>query len=319
MSTYALVGIAEICFMTAPVDQCKECCPRNETLDIQYKLFTRSNPTIFQVIPSNDVAGLRASGFNLNNPTVIYLMGFSESSSGISTSTVRNAFLTADDYNFIAVDWSRLIAFPWYITAVRNTRYMGRQLANFIQFLNENGFPASSVHIVGFSLGAEAAGFAGKQLRSRGLLVGRITGLDPAYPGYSFTNNDGHLAKGDAAFVDVLHTNPVLGFPTPIGDVDFYANAGSFIQPGCWIDELFKNSEFAYIYGCSHVRAWRLYAESLSNPYGFPATRCRDWTSASRRCRFETDGYMGIAASATLTGKMYFHTNSKPPFAKNGP
>lgn len=63
-----------------------------------------------------------------------------------------------------------------YITAVRNTRYMGRQLANFIQFLNGNGFPASSVHIVGFSLGAEAAGFAGKYLRSRGLLVGRITG-----------------------------------------------------------------------------------------------------------------------------------------------
>ncbi|XP_047031861.1 pancreatic lipase-related protein 2 [Helicoverpa zea] len=314
------IGIAEICFMTAPVGQCAHCCPRDDAVDIQYKLFTRLNPTTFQILPPNDVNGIRATNFNFANPTVIYLMGFSESTSGVGTSTVRDAHLAAADYNFIAVDWSRLIVFPWYVSAVRNTRYMGVRLADFIQFLNSIGVPASSIHVVGFSLGAEAAGFTGKNLRSRGLLLGRITGLDPAYPGYSLSNNDGHLAKGDAAFVDVLHTNPgVFGFLRPIGDVDFYANPGSWIQPGCWVDELIKNREFRFVYGCSHVRAWRLYSESLSNPRGFPATLCLDWTSATRPCSFQGDGYMGIAAGPPMSGKMYFKTNGSPPFARNGP
>ncbi|XP_075980166.1 pancreatic lipase-related protein 2 [Anticarsia gemmatalis] len=313
------IGIAEICFMSAPIGQCSYCCPRDDTVDIQYQLYTRSNPTTYQVIPVNDTAGLRASGFDFANPTVIYLMGFSESTQGIGTTTVKNAFLAAGNYNFIAVDWSRLIVFPWYITAVRNTRYMGRRLAGFIQFLDSVGVPVSTLHVVGFSLGAEAAGFAGKRLRSQGLVLGRITGLDPAYPGYGLANSDGHLSRGDAAFVDVLHTNPILGFPTAIGDVDFYANPGSFVQPGCWIDQLIVNREFRYIYGCSHVRAWRLYSESLTNPAGFPATRCRDWTSATSRCSFQTDGYMGIGAAPPMAGKMYFLTNTKPPFARNGP
>uniref|UniRef100_A0A2H1WZN2 SFRICE_020050 n=1 Tax=Spodoptera frugiperda TaxID=7108 RepID=A0A2H1WZN2_SPOFR len=245
------IGIAEICFMSAPIGQCGYCCPHDDTQDIQYKLFTRSNPTTFQIIPPNDVNALRRTSFDFSNPTVIYLMGFSESVSGVGTTTVRDAHLAARNYNFIAVDWSRLIVFPWYISAVRNTRYMGRKLADFIQFLDSVGVPASSIHVVGFSLGAEAAGFGGKNLRSRGLLLGRITGLDPAYPGYSLSNNDGHLAKGDAAFVDVLHTNPgVFGFLRPIGDVDFYANPGDWIQPGCWVDELIRNREFRWLQSC---------------------------------------------------------------------
>lgn len=63
-----------------------------------------------------------------------------------------------------------------YVQAVQNTRYMGSQLISFIQFLEAAGVPASSLHVIGFSLGAEAAGFAGKGLKSRGIMIGRITG-----------------------------------------------------------------------------------------------------------------------------------------------
>lgn len=53
--------------------------------------------------------------------------------------------------------------------------------------------------------------------------------------------------------MDVLHTNPGLfGFPQAIGDVDFYPNPGQWIQPGCWLDELVKNSELNYF--CKYVR-----------------------------------------------------------------
>lgn len=47
--------------------------------------------------------------------------------------------------------------------------------------------------------------------------------------------------------------------------------------------------------GCSHNRAWRLYAESVQNPTGFPATKCREWRSPSS-CSFSIDGYMGFGA-----------------------
>ncbi|XP_052755061.1 pancreatic lipase-related protein 2 [Galleria mellonella] len=314
------IGVSEVCFMSAPVGQCSYCCPRNDTLDVQYQLFTRANPTSPQTIPERDVEGLQRTNFDFNNPTVIYLMGFSESINGISTTTLRNAYLSSGDYNFISVDWSRLIVFPWYVTAVRNTRYMGRRLARFVQYMNGIGVRASSLHVIGFSLGAEAAGFAGKELRRRGLVLGRITGLDPAYPGYSLTNSNDHLARGDAIFVDVLHTNPgVLGFPQPIGDVDFYPNFGMWIQPGCWVDQLIRDKQISFIYGCSHNRAWRLYAESVINPTGFPATHCRNWKGPLRECRFRTNGYMGFGAQPPMTGKMYLETNEKPPFARNGP
>ncbi|CAK1587112.1 unnamed protein product [Parnassius mnemosyne] len=314
------IGAVEICYMPAPVGDCSNCCPRDDSVDIQYKLFTRSHPTTFQTVPSNNFAVLARTDFNTSKPTVIYIMGFSEVITGPSTTTLKREYLTVSDCNFISVDWSRLIAFPWYVTAVRNTRYMGTKLADFIQYMDSVGARASSLHIIGFSLGAEAAGFAGKILKTRGIQVGWITGLDPAYPGYRFTNREGHLSKGDAAFVDVIHTNPgIFGFLQPIGDVDFYPNYGSWIQPGCWVDELVKHKEIRFIYGCSHNRAWRIYAESLRNPTGFPATLCKQWKSPSSNCGFTVDGYMGIAARPPMRGIMYLETNQKPPFAKNGP
>ena len=58
--------------------------------------------------------------------------------------------------------------------------------------------------------------------------------------------------------MDVLHTNPgVFGFLRPIGDVDFYANPGSWIQPGCWVDELIKNREFRFV--CKYVICLHFY------------------------------------------------------------
>ncbi|CAK1555731.1 unnamed protein product [Leptosia nina] len=313
-------GAVQVCFMPAPVGLCEDCCPRNDNIDIKYKLFTRPFFRKFEIIKVNDLESVTRSRFNASYPTVMYLFGFSEASTGVSTVTLRNAYLSTGNYNFISVDWSRLIAFPWYVSAVENTRYVAKRLADFIEFLDSAGVPVGTLHLIGFSLGAEAAGFTGKELKTRGLILGRITGLDPAYPGYSLYDSAGHLSKGDAAFVDVIHTNPgVFGFPKPIGDVDFYPNFGEWIQPGCWIDQLVKNRQINFIYGCSHNRAWRLYAESLRNPTGFPATTCMDWMNATSPCIFTIDGYMGFGSQPPANGKLYLKTNERSPFARNGP
>ena len=65
-------------------------------------------------------------------------------------------------------------------------------------------------HIVGHSLGAHIAGYAGEKLismnREAGKL-GRITALDPAQPLFQNTPEFVRLDPGDADFVDVIHTD----------------------------------------------------------------------------------------------------------------
>jgi hypothetical protein len=68
---------------------------------------------------------------------------------------------------------------PWYIAAVRNCQVVGLYLARFLDYLDSRGIPLSHVHVIGFSLGAEVAGFTGKHLRAgKAPRLPRITGED---------------------------------------------------------------------------------------------------------------------------------------------
>lgn len=69
-----------------------------------------------------------------------------------------------------------------YWNAVQNVPRVGRYLARFIKFLNENGVDMQRLHMVGFSLGAEVAGFAGKTLKELNLRLPRITGMSVCEP-----------------------------------------------------------------------------------------------------------------------------------------
>lgn len=69
---------------------------------------------------------------------------------------------------------------------------------------------------------------------------------------------------------------------------------------------------------CGHNRAWRYYAESVENPYGFPASRCPKWRSGIQaNCAWKPEAYMGFAADSKYRGKFYLSTNSRSPFARN--
>lgn len=75
----------------------------------------------------------------------------------------------------IVVDWGSLCSFPYYAAAVKNTRLVGKYLARFLKFLhNSRVIPIDEVHLIGFSLGAEVAGFTGKALGKN--VLPRITG-----------------------------------------------------------------------------------------------------------------------------------------------
>ena len=73
--------------------------------------------------------------------------------------------------NVIVVGWSGGAGFP-YNQAVANTRVVGAQVAGLLHVLAEFGVNVENVHVIGHSLGAQVAGYAGA--RTPGL--GRITG-----------------------------------------------------------------------------------------------------------------------------------------------
>uniref|UniRef100_A0A1B0CAW3 Lipase domain-containing protein n=1 Tax=Lutzomyia longipalpis TaxID=7200 RepID=A0A1B0CAW3_LUTLO len=114
------------------------------------------------------------------------------------------------------------------------TRLVGMYVAEKIQELIETSqADVSRFHIIGHSLGAHIAGFAGAQIKSP--KIRRITALDPALPNFQrFKDPDLRLDASDADFVDVIHTSGgTLGAYAPIGSADFYVNGGTPPQPGC--------------------------------------------------------------------------------------
>lgn len=96
-----------------------------------------------------------------------------------------------------------------------------------------------NVHIVAHSLGAQIASFAAKEYTNiTGNKIRRLTGLDPAGPGFDFPLKiySERIDSSDAAFVDIIHVDGgVRGMISPVGTVDFYPNGGKSypLQPYC--------------------------------------------------------------------------------------
>ncbi|OWK07568.1 PNLIP, partial [Cervus elaphus hippelaphus] len=141
----------------------------------------------------------------------------------------QNLF-TVESVNCICVDWkggSR----TGYTQATQNIRIVGAEVAYLVDVLKSSfEYSLSDVHVIGHSLGAHAAGEAGR--RTNGA-IGRITGLDPAEPCFEGTPELVRLDPSDAQFVDVIHTDaapiiPNLGFGMSqvVGHLDFFPNGG---------------------------------------------------------------------------------------------
>uniref|UniRef100_A0A2K6PZ83 Triacylglycerol lipase n=1 Tax=Rhinopithecus roxellana TaxID=61622 RepID=A0A2K6PZ83_RHIRO len=193
-----------------------------------------------------------------------------------------------ESVNCICVDWkggSR----TGYTQASQNIRIVGAEVAYFVEVLKSAfGYSPSNVHVIGHSLGAHAAGEAGR--RTNGT-IGRITGLDPAEPCFQGTPELVRLDPSDAQFVDVIHTDgapivPNLGFGMSqvVGHLDFFPNGG-VEMPGCEknilsqivdIDGIWEGTrDFA---ACNHLRSYKYYTDSIVNPDGFAGFPCASYS-----------------------------------------
>ncbi|CAM4982006.1 unnamed protein product [Rotaria socialis] len=269
-----------------------------------------------------------------SKPTKLLIHGFLERADSQWYIDMKNAILSVDDINVIMVDWTQGNGFP-YDQASANTQMVGAEVALFINYLiKQHGSKSTDFHIIGHSLGAQAAGYAGSRVPG----LGRITGLDPAGPSFENTDPRVRLDPTDALFIDVIHTdgahNLLLGLGTlqRMGHADFYPNGG-MDQPGCpktpgKIINLILQLGTMNIDGfsatalCSHVASVRLFTDSVLNqcPYvSYPCTSMDDFNAG--KCSLDCDGRtrhcnrMGYWASPSDgNGSLYLKTQDASAF-----
>ncbi|KAA0712172.1 Lipoprotein lipase [Triplophysa tibetana] len=308
--------------------------------------FSLRNP--FQ--PDNDVCYIvrgnpvTLSSCEFNNTSKTFLVIHGWTVIGLFESWVEKLvaalYEREKDANVIVVDWLET-AQDHYVVAAQNTKIVGKEIGLFIDWLEEiTNIPLEKLHLIGYSLGAHVAGFAGSHATNK---VGRITGrfdsftacirLDPAGPDFEGVHAHRRLSPDDAHFVDVLHTftrrslGLSIGIQQPVGHVDIYPNGGSF-QPGCNLrGALEKIANFGILaineaLKCEHERSVHLFIDSLLNEEeAGKAYRCgsnemfeRGMCLQCRKNRCSTVGYDVSKVRKARSAKMFTMTRASVPF-----
>lgn len=239
---------------------------------------------------TDSLEAIKAAGFEPQKRTTILVHGFTQSYPNTTWLRRSRALFEVNHYvarhNLFIMDWGRSSQGP-FSQAAAMVSGMGSFLANFIMKLTDLGADRMRIHVIGHSLGAHVAGFAGKRLMPR---IGRITALDPAGPcfGKIFSNSPAdRLAADDAYEVDVYHyDDDFLGLPGQHGQFDVYVNGGSS-QPGCtdnvnamfqaMITMIFRRNR---VLSESHTRSTEVVTDLLSRTgCQEVAYECRDYPS----------------------------------------
>ncbi|KAJ2948160.1 hypothetical protein O0L34_g9968 [Tuta absoluta] len=303
----------------ASVQEFPEVANNNETrlwgwvyeTDVEFRLFTRNNPFEYQVININDSASLHNSLFNFNNKVKLLTHGWLNHGSSPMPESIKEAYLNVSDINIIVVDWG-IAANVNYILASYNVAMVGMILTQFLNFLIEEGVSMDDMHLIGHSLGAHVVGIAGAFVKKGP--IDTITGLDPAFPLFTYGNKDARLDKHDARHVEVIHTcGGYLGFKSPLGHIDFYPNGGTR-QPGCGYD----------IRGlCAHNRAHMFFSESIVSVVPFTAVRCESYDELyyTGTCKGTGETLLmgGFDIHYGKDGVYYLKTNAQSPYALGDP
>lgn len=227
------------------------------------------------------------------------------------------------------VDWAGG-SLPLYTQATANTRLVGLELAYLIRKLrDDHGLRTEDVHIIGHSLGAHTAGYAGERIPN----IGRITALDPAEPYFQGMSTQVRLDPSDAMFVDVIHTDarsfflleiPGYGMSVPCGTVDFYPNNGKE-QPGCTLSQessalipltLIKDGieeASRVLLACNHVRAIKLFTDSINGKCPYVAHRCPSYQHFTAgkcfKCNNGNCALMGYHSATPYTSAQFTNTS----------
>ncbi|XP_065216920.1 phospholipase A1 2-like isoform X2 [Planococcus citri] len=284
-------------------------------------MYTReSNSPIKLDLPIKNNSLLRGK-ISKEKPLVLIIHGFISDGEEKWTKELVQAYLKRKDAVVGVVDWSSTAKTINYFDAVDAVPNVADQLIRFIKLLiKEFQVKPKNIHIIGHSLGAHIAGNVGKGIAS----IHRITGLDPA--GIGFIDQSStvlSLSKTDATFVDVAHTNSILGNFQLLGSVDFFINDNDRIQPGCNQ----TNDQDTHFYHkikhheCSHRLAIHYFIESINNSKClFVASETKERANKIFSKDFDPkrDTVLGLDTfKYKARGKLYITTNKFSPYCRN--
>ncbi|XP_068154425.1 phospholipase A1 [Drosophila tropicalis] len=273
-----------------------------QQLRMHFYLFKREFPECGREMDFTNEKKWSQSGYNASLPTRIMIHGWMSQSRGSFNRDLKDAYLKRGDYNVIVTDWSTNSANINYFSVVKLIESFGAQLVQFTRELNRQ-FQANydDMYLIGHSLGAQIAGAAGKRLHPE--QYNTIFALDPAGPKFRHRSTEFRIDATDAKYVESIHTSGNFGFLRPTGSATFYPNYGLY-QRSC------------YYLGCSHIRSYQMFAESINSIRGFWGTPCtrngNKWQcDQSQRQSIQ----MGGEPSNRKNGIFYVKTSSSDPFA----
>ena len=202
------------------------------------------------------------------------------------------------------------------------------------------------MHLIGHSLGAHVCGLVGKKLKLKGFILERVTGLDPAGPGFEqpllWSDGLSRDSRDSAAYVDVIRTSRLLGFRgAPLGHREFFPNNGHN-QLGCDPKIQFDKSDsdepfnfFKFINPldlnlsvlftkpniiCNHARAHQYFIESILDNSRFRAVTCSNFINfQAKTCGPKSIvNVMGFFSSPPKNGLVetyYLETGDSSPYS----
>ncbi|CRK97871.1 CLUMA_CG011246, isoform A, partial [Clunio marinus] len=240
--------------------------------------------------------------FNKNRPTVLYISGWFMNPKSENSQFLIKAYLKRGDYNLLVLDWGDY-SVGFYDAVMIRISIIARIIGESFTELFDNGLNTKTFHCVGHSFGAHACGIIGRELYRKSNQkhkLNRITGLDPAGPGFfPVASFEKPLNKNDAEFVDAIHSDVFfVGTKFTVGHVDFYPNF-NMMQPACPSPSADSFFDFVNLM-CSHLNAVRYFADSMKRGNGklFPSRQCDSWEEfIEEKCRTNTLNYMGIQAN----------------------
>ena len=131
-----------------------------------------------EILSTDNESSITNSTFDPLRKVKFIVHGFTQDGQSGWVTQMTLELLKKAAMNVIVVDWGLgSSVLNLYDAAAGNTRLVGVQVADMIDVLNRKFQVAlKKFHIIGHSLGAMVAGFAGEKLRKGGKIIGRITG-----------------------------------------------------------------------------------------------------------------------------------------------
>uniref|UniRef100_A0A1A9WQ29 Lipase domain-containing protein n=1 Tax=Glossina brevipalpis TaxID=37001 RepID=A0A1A9WQ29_9MUSC len=276
---------------------------------IEFFVYTKQSSDNSMPLEVN-VESIVRSGIDLQKPTTFAIHGVFDSENFEEYEVIRDTKFEIEDDNVIVVDYRYLTYY--FFPDLRNASTIASIVTDsitelFVLLHNTFDLDFKRVHVVGFCLGGQIAGFLGQRIYDNfNMKIGRITALDPfGLLYFSSTPDNERLSPDDAEYVEVIHTNAgEFGFKSPCGHADYYPNGGT-TQPGC-------NQMH-----CSHKRAYELVPNMWLpiTEHEFIVSKCGSHVNIQPEyCRWLNIRMGDLQQQPLPMGVFYVETIAKEPF-----